>query len=129
MKRFFIFAAMLLTMTAYAGTLNEDPPLIFPGDPEEVILVPQDLYDIDRSVALCEYVYYHNIGQISINCYGTGRRTALYIVDEYGNIYDRTTIDTDVCNNVTLNIPEEAGYYMLILDSEKYHGESTIRIR
>ena len=71
----------------------------------------------------------HNIGQISINCYGTGRRTALYIVDEYGNIYDRTTIDTDVCNNVTLNIPEEAGYYMLILDSEKYHGESTIRIR
>ena len=37
MKRFFIFAAMLLTMTAYAGTLNEDPPLIFPGDPEEVI--------------------------------------------------------------------------------------------
>ena len=63
MKRFFIFAAMLLTMTAYAGTLNEDPPLIFPGDPEEVILVPQDLYDIDRSVALCEYVCYTTSGR------------------------------------------------------------------
>ena len=128
MKRFFIFAAMLLTMTANAGNLSDDPPLIFPGEPEKVILVPQDLFDIDRTIVRCEYICQHSIGLVNITCYGTGRRTILYIADEHGNIYDQTTINTDVCNHITLSLPEETGYCTLILDSELYHGESIIRI-
>lgn len=128
MKRFFIFAAMLLTMTANAGNLSDDPPLIFPGEPEKVILVPQDLFDIDRSIAMCEYICWNSGRLVDIRCYGTGQRTTLYIVDEYGNIYDQTTINTDVCSQVRLSLPEEPGYCTIILDSELYHGESIIII-
>jgi hypothetical protein len=56
MKRFFIFAAMLLTLTVYAGTSDEDPPLITPAV-EQIILVPQDMYDIDRTIASCRYSF------------------------------------------------------------------------
>ncbi len=128
MKRFFIFAAMLLTMTVNAVNLSDNPPFIFPGDPEKLVLVPQDFYDIDRSIVLCEYVCNYNIGMVSISCYGTGRSTTLSIVDEYGNIYDQTTIDTDFDNYAILNLPQGAGYYKITLNSELYYGESTIRI-
>jgi hypothetical protein len=128
MKRFFIFAAMLLNMTVYAGTITEDPHKILPGEPEKIVLVPQDLYDIDRSIVLCEYICQYNYGVININCYGTGTRTVISVVDEYGNSYDQTMIDTNICNHATLDLPEEAGYYMIILNSELYHGESVIRI-
>lgn len=125
MKRFFIFAAMLLTTTAYAGTLNEEPPLIKPST-EQIVLVPQDMYDIDRSIATCRYTILQDV--ISISCIGTGSVTELYLVDSNGYILQYTSIDPDTTPVTTFDKPEIPGVYYLVLNSARYYGEGIIRI-
>lgn len=127
MKRFFIFAAMLLTMTVNAGNLQDDPPLVLPS-PESIVLTPQDMFDIDRSVAICRYTYDITTGTVYIICHGTGCNTGLYLVDQTGCVIDTTTINSEMTQNAVLYSSFTPGIYRIIIDSEKYHGESTFTI-
>lgn len=125
MKRFFIFAAMLLTLTVYAGTSDEDPPLITPAV-EQIILVPQDMYDIDRTIASCRYSVSED--WISIFCFGTGSETNLYLVDDNGRILQCTCIDPANTPVITFDKPVTDGIYYIVLDSGRYYGEGRILI-
>ena len=49
MKRFFIFAALLLAHVSNATATHEDPPPVIPST-DRIVLVPQDMFDIDRTV-------------------------------------------------------------------------------
>jgi hypothetical protein len=125
MKRFFIFAAMLLTLSAYAGSLNEDPPLITPAV-EQIVLVPKGMYDIDRSIAVCEYTI--SEGMITVSCFGIGCMTELYLIDSNGYIMQHASIDTDMTPVTTFYKPEAAGTYYLVVNSVRYYGEGSIII-
>ena len=127
MKRFFIFAAMLLTMTANAVELENDPPTIKPPA-DIIVLIPQDMYEIERTIALCEYTLCPQTGTICITCHGTGADTELYLLDSRGMIVDHAAIDPDITPSVTFDMPETAGTYYIVLMSGRYHGEGTIRI-
>ena len=125
MKRFFIFAAMLLTLTANAVTLDEDPPLIKP-EAEQIIMVPKGMYDIERSIAICEYTL--SAESICISCYGTGSETQLYLTDSRGVTLDYAEIDPTITPVIRFDTPETPGIYYIMLDSRYYYGEGTIRI-
>ena len=125
MKRFFIFAAMLMTLTAYAGTFNEDPPLIKPAA-EQIVLVPKGMYDIDRSIATCRYTLLQET--IEISCLGTGSETELYLTDDNGCVLQYASIDPDMTPVVTFDKPETSGTYYLVLNSARYYGEGIIMI-
>ena len=127
MKRFFIFAAMLLTMTVNAGNLQDDPPLITPS-PEQIVLTPQDMFDIDRSIAICEYTYDISTGNIYVSCVGTGSHTVLYLTDQSGMVLDMTEIDSQIVQIAILNSNLSAGTYKIIINSEKYFGEDYFTI-
>ncbi|MBO5107881.1 MAG: hypothetical protein J6B97_05545 [Bacteroidales bacterium] len=127
MKRFLIFAAMLVTSMADAVNLMDDPPLITPS-PDRIVLVPQDMFDIDRTIALCEYILYKESGTVYISCYGTGRFTELYLTDQNGILLDSIEINSEITQEATLNAPLSSGTYRIILNSEKYHGEDTFTI-
>lgn len=125
MKRFFIFAAMLLTLTANAVTIAEDPPMIKP-EAEQIILVAKGMYDIERSIAICEYTL--SVEGISISCFGTGSDTQLYLTDSRGAILDFAEIDPDITPVITFDTPETPGIYYIMLDSRSYYGEGIVRI-
>ena len=50
MKHLFLFAALFFTLNVNADDLQDDPPIVKP-EAEQIILVPQDMHDIDRSIA------------------------------------------------------------------------------
>ena len=125
MKRFFIFAAMLMTLTAYAGTLNEDPPLIKPAA-EQIVLVPKGMYDIDRSIATCGYTLLQEA--IEISCFGTGSATEFFLTDDNGCVLQYVALDPAITPVITLDKPETPGTYYLVLNSERYYGEGIIMI-
>lgn len=124
MKRFLIFVAMLLTFTANAQTDELNPPPVKPSM-DRIILVPQDMFDIDRSIAYCNYTFYPDTGIVEIHCEGTGRETGLYI-SRNGCIIDSIVIDSEIIQDVYLNTRGSTGSFMIILDSEKYHGEAVL---
>ncbi len=125
MKRFFIFAAMLLTLTVYAGTLNEDPPLIKPAA-EQIVLVPKGMYDIDRSIATCGYILLQET--VEISCFGTGCETEIYLTDSNGCVLQYASIDPDMIPVITFDKPGTSGTYYLVLNSARYYGEGIIMI-
>ncbi len=128
MKRFFIFAAMLLTLEAYAGSMQGDPPPVTPGK-EHIILVPQGLHDdIDRTIALCEYLLNTATGMIELTCYGTGADTEIMIITQDGICVDTININPDICPVAQMNIPSISGRYYIILRSCKYYGESSFYV-
>lgn len=128
MKRFFIFAAMLAALTLRAADTQDDPPVVLPS-PESIILIPQDMFDIDRSLVLCEYTYDIVNGAVYVTCHGTGSQTELYLLDNTGRVIDMTTIDSEIAQDATLYSSLTPGTYRIVLDSEKYHGEDTFTIR
>lgn len=127
MKRFLIFAAMLATSMAGAVNLMDDPPLITPS-PDRIVLVPQDMFDIDRTIASCEYILYKESGTVYISCHGTGRYTELYLTDQNGILLDSIEINSEITQEAILNAPLSSGTYRIILNSEKYHGEDSFTI-
>ena len=127
MKRFFIFAAMLLTMTANAGNLSDDPPKIKPPV-EKIVLMPQGMYEIDRTIPICEYRLCQETGSIFISCFGTGSDTELYLVDSRGQIVEYAAIDPNINSSVSFTMPEEAGIYYIVLTSRTYYGEGCLEI-
>lgn len=128
MKRFFIFAAMLAALTLRAADTQDDPPLILP-DPETIILVPNDMFDIDRSIPTCEYTYDISKGIVYVSCHGTGQNTLLFLEDQTGMVLDMVETDAFISPNVTLHAPLSAGTYRIVLHSEKYSGEDYFIIR
>ncbi|MBQ8809798.1 MAG: hypothetical protein IJZ69_05640 [Bacteroidales bacterium] len=128
MKRFFIFAAMLAALTLRAADTQDDPPVVLPS-PESIILIPQDMFDIDRSLALCEYTCDIVNGAVYVTCHGTGSQTELYLLDNTGRVIDMTTVDSEITQDATLYSSLTPGTYRIVLDSEKYHGEDTFTIR
>ena len=105
MKRLFIFATMLLGISMTAKGSIDIPPPVTPS-PERIVLQPDDLFDKDRSMAICEFLCCPETGTIEVFCCGTGKAT----------------------ENVSLNLPQQSGSYTLILDSEKYYGEGSFTI-
>jgi len=126
MKRFFIFAAMLLTMTLSADILPDEPPLILPGV-EDVVLRPSGMHeDIDRSGARCICDYDAIMHSLDFICIDTGNNTELYLVDSNGEAVDFASLDSDYEANASLTIPAAAGTYYFYLRSESYCGEARI---
>lgn len=126
MKRFFIFAAMLLAQIAGAMNSQDEPLPVLPSS-DRIVLVPQDMFDIDRTIAYCCYTYHPVSGLIEIHCDGTGNETWICIMKN-GNLIDSVMMDSDLIQDVYLTIPQQSGTYHIILDSEKYHGEATLRL-
>lgn len=125
MKRFFIFAALLLTLALKADELPDKPPLILPGL-EDVILRPTDMHDIDRSSARCICNYDPSSATLDFICNGTGRYTEIYLTDSYGNIMDVAAGDASQSTELSLRIPQQPGTYYIHLRSELYYGEARI---
>ena len=127
MKRFFIFAAMLLGISMTAKGSIDIPPPVTPS-PERIVLQPDDLFDKDRSLAICEFLCCPETGTIEVFCCGTGNSTELFLVDSWGRVVDYAELDSDLTENVTLDLPQQPGSYTLILDSEKYYGVGSFTI-
>lgn len=126
MKRFFIFAVMLLAQITSAMNSQDEPLPVLPSS-DRIILVPQDMFDIDRTIPYCCYTYYPVSGQIEIHCEGTGNATWIYIMRN-GEPIDCTMIDSDLVQDAYLSIPQPSGTYHIILNSEKYYGEAMLRL-
>ena len=124
MKHLFLFAALLFTLNANADDLQDDPPIVKP-EAEQIILVPQDMHDIDRSIAYCGYTYDSNSSTLSITCHGTGSPTMLKLSDMNGNIVNHMVIQPDIEGQATFMIPGK-GTYILTLESFRYYGEGII---
>lgn len=124
MKHLFLFAALLFTTNINANDLADDPPIVKP-EAEQIILVPQDMHDIDRSIAYCGYTYDGNSNTLSITCHGTGSPTMLKLSDMNGNIVNHMVIQPDIEAQATFMIPGK-GTYSLILESFRYYGEGII---
>lgn len=127
MKRFFIFAAMLLTMTVNSMALTDEPPKIKPPA-ENIVLVPQGMYDIDRSIAICEYTVCTQSKSIYISCFGTGSDTELYLVSSTGSIVEYEAVDADNAASVIFELPQSPGIYYIVLESGSYYGEGRMVI-
>lgn len=126
MKRFFIFAAMLLTMTLNANVLSSEPPLILPGI-EDVILRPTDMHDeIERSGARCICEYDPAFQSLNFICMRTGRDTEIFLTDANGITVDYALLDAVTDNSASLSTPAAAGTYYIYLRSESYYGEARI---
>ena len=106
MKRFFIFAAMLISLTV-KGMADPDGPQPVRPSTDQIILIPQGMFDPERTITLCRYDFDANPGTVELTCYGTGNHTELYIMTPDGLII-------------------EAGTYYLILNSERYFGSVEI---
>ena len=128
MKRFFIFAAMLLAMTSNAVNLSDNPPIVHPKV-DHIILTPRDMMDKDRSMAICEYWYDSSANCFELLCYDTGHNTELYLLDQDGQLVDYYTLDSDIASNAILEVPSDDNTYKIILISEKYYGEASIDVR
>lgn len=128
MKRFFIFAAMLLTLTAKAVNTDDNPPKVLPPV-DHIILTPTDMMDKDRSIAACWFSYDCTTDMIELTCIGTGCCTDLYILDQYGNEVDHCSLNSDFTVNAVLDAADASGDCRIILISEKYYGEATVSIR
>lgn len=124
MKHLFLFAALLFTTNINANDLADDPPIVKP-EAEQIILVPQDMHDIDRSIAYCGYTYDSNSSTLSITCHGTGSPTMLKLSDMNGNIVNHMVIQPDIEGQATFMIPGN-GTYILTLESFRYYGEGII---
>lgn len=124
MKHLFLFAALLFTLNANADDLQDDPPIVKP-EAEQIILVPQDMHDIDRSIAYCGYTYDSNSSTLCITCHGTGSPTMLKLSDMNGSIVNHMVIQPDIEGQATFMIPGK-GTYILILESFRYYGEGII---
>ena len=127
MKRFFIFAAMLLGISMIAKGSIDIPPPVTPG-PDRIVIQPDGLYDKDRSMVICEFLCCPETGTIDVFCCGTGNETRLFLIDSNGMIVDYAELDSDFTQNVSLVLPQQPGSYMLILDSERYYGEGSFII-
>lgn len=127
MKRFSIFAAVLLMMTswAFADNNQSDPPPIRPSV-EQIILVPQGLHDIDRTIVLCEYTCYPDTGILEFLCYGTGEDTQISLFSQGGVYIESIHINPELCPTGQMALPPEPGKYYIILNSSRYYGESCI---
>ena len=86
MKRFFIFAAMLLSLTMGAFVLPDEPPLILPGT-GDFVTTPTNMHDIDRSIPRCIYTYIPERGTIDFYCEGIGNAD-FYVVDQNGCTFE-----------------------------------------
>ena len=124
MKHLFLFAALLFTTNINANDFADDPPIVKP-EAEQIILVPQDMHDIDRSIAYCGYTYDSNSSTLSITCHGTGSPTMLKLSDMNGNIVNQMVIQPDIEAQATFMIPGN-GTYILTLESFRYYGEGII---
>ena len=88
MKRFFIFAAMLMTLSSGATQLPDEPPLILPGV-EDVVLTPTGMHDdIDRSITRCICQYEPAMHSLTFTCIGTGNCTEIFLADANGVTVD-----------------------------------------
>lgn len=125
MKHFFIFAAMLLTLNINAYNLEDDPPIVKP-EAEQIILIPQDMHDIDRSIAYCGYTYYSDMNMISVTCHRTGSPTVLTLFDGQGNIVDRITLLPEIDPQTTFILDGTENTYILTVESFRYYGEGII---
>jgi hypothetical protein len=126
MKRFFIFAAMLLSLTMSAFVLPDEPPLILPGT-EDFVTTPTNMHDIDRSIPRCIYTYIPERGTIDFYCEGIGNAD-FYVVDQNGCTFDYARLDSSLTNNISLRLPDAAGIYYIYLRSESRYGEAMIII-
>lgn len=124
MKHLFLFAALLFTMNVNANDLQDDPPIVKP-EAEQIILVPQDMHDIDRSIAYCGYTYHSNTNMLSVTCHGTGSPTMLILSDMNGCIVNHTVIQPETEDQATFMIPGK-GTYILRIESFRYYGEGII---
>lgn len=124
MKHLFIFAALLLSININANALQDDPPIVKP-EAEQIVLVPQDMHDIDRSIPYCGYTYYRDIKMLSITCHGTGSPTMLKLFDTNGRIVNQTMIHPDIEQQTGFMIPDN-GTYVLVIESFRYYGEGII---
>lgn len=119
---------MLLTMTVNAMALTDEPPKIKPPA-EKIVLVPQGMYDIDRSIALCEYTICTQSYSIYISCVGTGSDTELYLVSSTGSIVEYDAVDAGNAATITFDLPQMPGIYYIVLESGSYYGEGRIEIK
>lgn len=126
MKRFFIFAAMLLTLTSGANVLPDEPPVILPGT-DDYVTSPTNMHDIDRSVIRCIYTYIPGSGTIDFYCDGLGE-AAFYIADQNGLTLDYVHFNSDADHNISLDLPDTPGIYYIYLTSESRYGEAMIII-
>lgn len=124
MKHLFIFAALLLSLNINANELQDDPPIVKP-EAEQIVLVPQDMHDIDRSIAYCGYTYHSDMDMISITCHGTGSPTVLTVFDMNGIPVNQMTIYPDIEPHAMMMLSGN-GTYTLVLESFRYYGEGTI---
>lgn len=124
MKHLFLFAALLFTTNINANDFADDPPIVKP-EAEQIILVPQDMHDIDRSIAYCGYTYDSNSKTLSITCHGTGCPTMLKLFDMNGSIVNQTILQPDSDDQASFMIPIK-GTYILTLESFRYYGEGII---
>ena len=127
MKRFFIFAAMLLTIGANAGNLNDDPPVVKPGS-DHIVLTPRDMMDKDRSMSFCTFTYDTSNDILEFTCCNTGNYTEILLLDRDGNEIGYASIDSDLTSVAVIETPDAAGTYYIVLSSEKYYGEATLYI-
>ena len=126
MKRFFIFAAMLLTLTSGASVPPDEPPVILPGT-DDYVTGPTNMHDIDRSIVRCIYTYIPGSGTIDFYCDGFGD-AAFYITDQNRLILDYVDFNSDSDHNISLNLPDTPGIYYIYLTSESRYGEAMIII-
>lgn len=124
MKQLFLFAVLLFSMNINAYCLQDDPPIVKP-EAEQIILVPQDMHDIDRSIAYCGYTCHKDLNILSVTCHGTGSPTTLKLFDINGSIVGQTTIYPEIEPQTAFAIPDN-GTYILVLESFRYYGEGII---
>jgi hypothetical protein len=126
MKRFFIFAAMLLTLTLKANVEPDFPPLILPGT-DDYVMTPTNMHDIDRSIARCIYTYIPESGTIDFYCDGIGN-AEFYLVDQSGCTIDHVRFNSNMTHHITLQLPDSSGIYYINLWSDTHYGEAMLII-
>ena len=126
MKRFFIFTAMLLTMSMRANELRNDPPIILPGT-EDYVTAPTNMHDIDRSIVRCIYTYIPGTGTIDFYCEGLGN-AEFYLTDQNGWTLDYASFDSSTTHDISLSLPDTPGTYYIYLRSDSRYGEAMIII-
>lgn len=127
MKRFSIFAALLLTLSINAAAAEPDPPVVKPSA-DRIVNIPQDMFKPERTISYCDYEYLSNSLLISLTCYGTGSETSVSIIGTDGEIIDSACIDSDVTTPVFLDVPQKKGFYYIIVSSDSFYGECRISI-
>lgn len=128
MKRFFIFAALLLTLSSGATQLPDEPPLILPGV-EDVVLTPTGMHDdIDRNMTRCICEYVPAMHSLTFTCIGTGNCTEIFLADASGTTVDYACLDAEYDACTTLDVPGTAGTYYIYIRSGSHYGEARIAV-